>query len=142
MHMTASESADKNRRFGYTPMECLRFMEEMRTVSRHRVGINFDIGHARNNAPYSQTYPVGTWLSTVGEHIVGYHLHQVTHEDGVFENHMPITHPYGALISYASFFKYWEMGRIAKAPLIFEMRPEGAYATTLATFERAREEKG
>ena len=140
MHMTKGESADGQRRFGYTPEECLLFMKKLSERCRHRVGINFDIGHARNNAPFSQKYQVSTWLSMLGEHIVGYHLHQVTHEDGVFENHMPITHPYGALISYASFFKYWEMGRIAKAPLIFEMRPEGAYATTLATFER--EEKG
>ena len=139
MHMTSRECTDANRRFGYTPMECLSFMEGLSSVSRHRVGINFDIGHARNNAPYSQTYPIATWLSMVGEHIIGYHIHQVTHECGVFENHMPITHVYGKLISYATLFKLWEMGRITKAPFILEMRPEGAYATTLATFREALE---
>ena len=111
-------------------------MEGLKGVSRHRVGINFDIGHARNNAPYSQTYPISTWLSMLGEHIVGYHIHQVTYEDGVFENHMPITDVYGKLISYASFFKLWELGTIARAPFVFEMRPEGAYETTLATFQQ------
>ena len=136
MHMTASEKADAHRRFGYTPSECLAFMEGLKGVSRHRVGINFDIGHARNNAPYSQTYPISTWLSMLGEHIVGYHIHQVTYEDGVFENHMPITDVYGKLISYASFFKLWELGTIARAPFVFEMRPEGAYETTLATFQQ------
>ena len=133
MHMTATETA-VHRRFGYTPEECLAFMKALRERCRHRVGINFDIGHARNNAPFSQRYQISTWLSMLGEHIVGYHLHQVTYEDGRFENHMPLTHIYGSLISYASFFKYWEMGKIAKAPLIFEMRPEGAYEITLATF--------
>jgi hypothetical protein len=47
---------------------------------------------------------------------------------------MPITDIYGELISYASFFKYWSMGKINKAPVIFEMRPQGAYETTLKTF--------
>ena len=133
MHMTATETA-AHRRFGYTPEECLAFMRSLRERCHHRVGINFDIGHARNNAPFSQRYQISTWLSMLGENIVGYHLHQVTLDDGVFENHMPLTHIYGSLISYASFFKYWEKGKIAKAPLIFEMRPEGAYEITLATF--------
>lgn len=139
MHMTASEHADDGRRFGYIPEECLEFMQVLSQHTRHTVGINFDIGHARNNAPYSQRYPIGTWLSMLGEHVVGYHMHQVTYEGGVFENHMPITDVYGHLISYASFFCYWSKQRIAKAPVVFEMRPEGAYETTLATFARHRE---
>ena len=139
MHMTAKERADDTRRFGYVPEECLAFMEAIGRYTRHRVGINFDIGHARNNAPYSQTYQVGTWLSMLGPHIVGYHIHQVTEEDGRFENHMPITEVYGRLIGYASFFGYWLRDRIAKAPVILEMRPKDAYAITLDTFRPYRD---
>ncbi|MBQ7900828.1 MAG: metallophosphoesterase family protein [Clostridia bacterium] len=135
MHMTAKDKPDNSRRFGYVPEECIEFMNEIDARCRHKVGINFDIGHARNNAPYSRKYQISTWFSILGRYIVGYHMHQVTEDGGVFENHMPITDIYGRLISYASFFACWEQGQINKAPVIFEMRPEGAYQTTLATFE-------
>lgn len=137
MHMTAKETADDNRRFGYIPEECLAFMEALSSKCIHKVGINFDIGHARNNAPYSQKYQISTWLSMLGKYIVGYHIHQVTN-NGKFENHMPITDIYGELISYASFFRYWNENRIEKAPIIFEMRPEDAYQKTLQTFNKYR----
>ncbi len=134
MHMTSNENADDTRRFGYIPEECIRFMQVISKKCRHKVGINFDIGHARNNAPYSQKYQISTWFSMLGEYIVGYHIHQVNYEDGIFENHMPIKNIYGHLISYASFFKCWSTDRIKKAPVIFEMRPENAYEETLKTF--------
>ena len=139
MHMTKNDTPDDSRRFGYIPEECLMFMEMLGRKTKHKVGINFDIGHARNNVPYSQKYQISTWLSMLGKYIVGYHMHQVTVENGKFENHMPITHIYGNLISYSSFFRYWAEDRINKAPLIFEMRPEGAYETTLSTFNRYKE---
>ncbi len=134
MHMTQKDTPDDSRRFGYIPEECLIFMDMLGKKTKHKVGINFDIGHARNNAPYSQKYQISTWLSMLGKYIIGYHMHQVTVENGKFENHMPITDIYGKLISYSSFFRCWAVGRINKAPVIFEMRPEGAYETTLNTF--------
>lgn len=134
MHMTPGESADDTRRFGYTPEECLAFMRLLGAKCKHPVGINFDIGHARNNAPFSQSYPISTWLSQVGKYAIGYHIHQVTLEDGKFNNHMPVTDVYGKLISFASFFQCWRLGMIQKAPIIFEMRPQGAYEMTLKTF--------
>ena len=136
MHMTPKDQPDDTRRFGYLPEECIAFMHELGRKCRYQVGINFDIGHARNNVPYSKKYQISTWLSQIGHHAVGYHLHQVTLTDGKYQNHMPITHIYGKLISYASFFKCWSSGRINKAPIIFEMRPEDAYEITLKTFHR------
>ncbi len=141
MHMTANDSPDEGRRYGYIPEECLEFMQRLSTGCRHRVGINFDIGHARNNAPYSQKYQIGTWYSMLGKHIVGYHVHQVKPQKGGYENHMPIDEVYGHLISYASLFGCWAGGKINKAPVIFEMRPENAYEITIATFERMKESK-
>ena len=134
MHMTAKESPDGNRRFGYIPEECIKFMKTLGERCRHKVGVNFDIGHARNNPPYNETYQIGTWLLTLGEYIVGYHLHQVTEENGHYENHTAFTEIYGRLISLASFFKSWEQGRINHVQIIFEMRQEDAYEKTLDTF--------
>jgi histidinol phosphatase-like PHP family hydrolase/predicted phosphodiesterase/sugar phosphate isomerase/epimerase len=141
MHMTENESADANRRFGYIPEECIAYMETLARLCKHKVGVNFDIGHARNNAPYSQKYQISTWFSMLGKYIVGYHMHQVKYENGTFENHMPIEDIYGNLISYASFFKCWLTGRINKAPVIFEMRPENAYEITINTFEHYKRKK-
>ena len=137
MHMMPAEKADDARRFGYIPEECIAFMKELQSRCRHHVGINFDIGHARNNAPFSQKYQTSTWLSQIGKYAVGYHIHQVTTDEGKFNNHMPITDAYGKLISYASFFKCWNTGKINKAPLILEMRPQDAYEISLNTFEKA-----
>ncbi|MBQ8371366.1 MAG: metallophosphoesterase family protein [Clostridia bacterium] len=137
MHMTAKDSPDESRRFGYIPEECLEFMHLLGGMCRHRVGINFDIGHARNNAPFSQKYQTSAWLTLVGKHIVGYHIHQVCClGGGKFENHTAITDIYGKLISYASTFRLWSEDRINKAPFVLEMRPEGAYEATLDTFDR------
>lgn len=136
MHMTNRDNADDNRRFGYLPEECLLFMTLLSKKCKHKVGINFDVGHARNNAPYSQKYQISTWLSMVGKHVVGYHVHQVNNDNGVFRNHVQIDDVYGNLISYASFFKYWSTHRINKAPVIFEMREQTAYEITLSTFNR------
>lgn len=134
MHMTAKDKADGTRRFGYLPEECIVFMKTLQKKCKHKVGINFDIGHARNNIPYSQKYQISTWLSQIGKYAVGYHIHQVTYNGSVFSNHMPINDIYGKLISFASFFKYWSKGVINKAPVIFEMRPQDAYDVTLETF--------
>lgn len=141
MHMTSRDKADETRRFGYIPEECIEFMELLSTKCKHTVGINFDIGHARNNAPYSQKYQISTWLGVIGKYAVGYHIHQVNYENGIFENHMPITNIYGHLISFASFFKYWSSEKINKAPVIFEMRPDNAYEITLKTFDAYRQKK-
>ena len=139
MHMTSQDTPNDSRRFGYIPEECLQFMRTLSLRCAHKVGINFDFGHARNNIPYSQKYQISTWLSQIGPYAVGYHIHQVIRGHGAFDNHTAITDVYGGLISYASFFKCWSDGTANKAPVIMEMRQEGAYDISLQTFRRHRE---
>ncbi len=122
MHMTAKDSMH-HRAFGYTPEECRRFIEMLRVRTKHPVGFHFDTGHARNNIPLSQTYTQSVWMAELGGEVVGCHIHQVILQNGKMENHMPITEPYGALISYATFFRMWESGRLRKAPVFLEIRP-------------------
>ena len=139
MHMTSKDGEGDDRRFGYAPDECLEFMRLVSERTRHKVGINLDIGHARNNGHISKTYQIGTWLEMVGRYIVGYHIHQVNNPNGgKVENHLPITDIHGRLISFGSFFRAWCFGMINKAPVVLEMRPEGAYETTLSLFEKYR----
>ena len=122
MHM-ASDDSPENRRFGYIPAECRKFIEMLRLRTDRAVGFHFDTGHARNNLPLSQIYTQSVWMAELGSIAVGYHIHQVLLENGKMENHMPITEPYGALISYAAFFRMWENGRLGKAPVFLEIRP-------------------
>lgn len=139
MHMRKGKDLpDDSRRYGYLPQETLEFMQLVRQRCRQKVGINLDIGHARNNMPFSQTYPVGVWYGLVGQEIVGYHIHQVTNTENGMENHVAITDIFGPMISLASLLESWEKGRVNHAPFIFEMRPEGAYEATLETFANYR----
>ena len=136
MHMTAKDTPD-NHRFGYLPEECLRFVRILREHTRKKAGIHLDTGHARNNAPFSQRYTSGIWYAETGSEIVGYHIHQYTHNAaGVPENHQPIDDWYGKFISYASFFRAWADGQLAKAPVILEIRPEGGYKAAFDLLDR------
>ena len=134
MHMTARDRPDSTRRFGYLPEECREFKELCASLTAHKVGYNIDIGHARNNAPFSEKYTLGAWYAELGKNAVGYHIHQVRSGSAGFENHTPFTKPYGALISLASFFSEYACGNLANAPVILEIRNNGHIQSLEALF--------
>lgn len=138
MHMTSGEKPDNSRRFGYTPPEVLEFMADVGNTVKNPVGINLDIGHARNNAPFSEKYTLGAWYAEAGKYAVGFHIHQVADINGRFENHTPFTEPYGKLISLASFFAGLQSGRLGSAPIILEIRG-GRYTESIEWLERERQ---
>ncbi len=142
MHMTEIERTGQaeSRRFGYLPEECVEFMKHLRKKCTRVIGINLDVGHARNNAPFSQKYPISTWYAETGRYSVGYHIHQTVKDEQSDKmlNHMPITDVYGSLISYASFFKCWSTGAISKAPVILEIRGHGEYKASVELFKKYR----
>ena len=131
MHMTEKDQPDESRRFGYVPEEVLRFTQILKEHTTHSVGVHLDVGHARNNAPFSQHYPISSWYRIVGTEVNGYHIHQVILTEHGMENHMPITDWYGHLISYGSFFREWMDGTLRKAPVFLEIRPERGYEAAL-----------
>lgn len=138
MHMTPKEKPDDNRRYGYTTAECLRWINDLRSsVSRPElVGYHFDIGHARNNAPYSSLEPVSSWLAAMGPDFNGMHLHQIRHNpDGSMENHTPLLQLYQPLISLASLFLAWHKGAIRHSPMFLEIRG-GTGPESLLTLRR------
>lgn len=129
MHMTEGEGDNDDRRYGYLPDECLEFMNAVNNeFGFKRAGVHFDVGHARNNIPFSGPYPIGAWYSLVGKYTVAYHIHQVEHamdvliDDKKMENHLPIKSIYGPLISYCGFFHSWNTGKINKGPVFLEIR--------------------
>ncbi len=127
LHMRPEEKNDMDRGFGYTIEECRAWVETLRSqMNSPLVGFHFDLGHARNNVPYSSTQPISSWFAAMGTLINGYHLHQVKMKaDNVMENHEKITAPFDALISLASLLTAWQMNRITHAPLILEIRHGG-----------------
>jgi hypothetical protein len=121
LHRNRGEAEDDQRGFGYLPDECLEWVAELRrSLPGGTVGFHLDIGHARNNSPFSQNWTLGRWYAAVGREVVGYHLHQVTSKG----NHQPFADPFAPLLSLASFFWAWRTGQLQPAPMILEIRPE------------------
>jgi len=123
MHMTSSESNDDHRRFGYLPDECLRWIREVNT----RIGVDcasllLDIGHARNNAPFSESYPLSAWYTTTGQSIGALHVHQVVQSKDGLLNHQSFDEVYGSLISLSGLIWSWKYGLIRHAPMFLEIR--------------------
>lgn len=136
LHMKEKYRKNGTHQFGCIPSECIEFLKALKLKTDNRkVGFNLDIGHARNNAPYSIDYPLGVWYAELGADCVGYHLHQVTSDNGAFENHTALTEHYGKLISLASFYKNLSDGILADAPVIFEVRTQNGAAETVEFFE-------
>ena len=123
MHMTPSDESPERRRFGYTPDECARQIALLRTIPGLRVGFHLDIGHARNNAPFSTRYPVGAWYELLGGECNGLHIHQVTMKpDGSLANHRPLTGCFAPLIALSSLLLARRDGILPRAPLFLEIR--------------------
>jgi predicted phosphodiesterase len=123
LHMGPAEMADESRGFGYLPHECLGWIRSLRKKSSYdRIGLHLDIGHARNNPPYSKRLGLSQWYALTGAETTGYHLHQVVMADGEMENHRPLLGVFGPLISLGSFFWAWHNGQLRHAPLFLEVR--------------------
>lgn len=121
MHMRAGEPRDDRRGFGYLPDECMAWVRQLRDMlPGATVGLHLDLGHARNNAPWSQRWTLGHWYAAVGSEVVGYHVHQINANG----NHQPLHQPFGPLMSLSSFFWGWSTGQLAHAPVFLEIRGE------------------
>ncbi len=139
LHMTEANRQNGTRPFGCIPSEIKDFCEAVRAKTSRNVGINLDLGHARNNAPYSVENTLSVWYAQLGKMCVGYHVHQVNEHEGMFENHTPITEHYGRLISLASFYKNMSKGVLNNAPIIFEVKIDGGAAKTVEFFKNEQE---
>ena len=124
LHIVPGESA-ADRNFGCTPAECRIWIEFLRKkfACGSPLGFHFDLGHARNNGTLATRFTISDWFEELGSDVNGFHLHQVTVQpDGSFRNHMPLTEPFGKLISLASLFLAWKRGDVKPAPMFLEIR--------------------
>lgn len=138
LHIAQGENAE-SRGFGCTPDECREWIELLRwrLDCCSRVGFHFDLGHARNNGTLANRFTVSDWYAELGDEINGLHLHQVTvRPDGSLCNHMPLTEPFGSLVSLASLFLAWRRGRVNPSPMFLEIR-EGDPVESMVKLRRA-----
>ena len=78
------------------------------------------------------------WYSIIGKDIVAYHIHQVERVDGKLINHAAIKNWFGAMISYAAFFRAWGKGQINRAPAFLEMRELEQAQISIQAFDNTK----
>jgi len=127
------------RKYGCSPVELMgwKFAIEER-LQRKGYGYRLDIGHARNNVPLSEDYPLGRWYGLIGPEAHGYHLHQTIKKDGKFANHYPITGFDNDFVAFDGFLCMWNLQKINHGIMILEIR-EGNDGGAPATYLRIRE---
>ena len=135
MHMTQGECADRQRRFGYLPEECIAWADYLSGLTGRKIGLHLDVGHARNNRPFSQKYTLGVWYVMEGQKINAYHIHQTVDENNVFHNHQPIGGIYESLISYGGFLYAWHKGQISHGPMFVEVEDIAKAIDSIRMFE-------
>ncbi len=116
----------RERTFGCTMAECEGWVAELAT-ELPAVGFHFDLGHARNNQPFSLSENIANYFSRLGSVTNGIHLHQVALQSlGVMRNHQPFTEVFGKLIPMSSLFLAWQSRQIPReVPIILEIRGGG-----------------
>ena len=128
LHTINGKCAPEERVFGCTIPECADWLAALRErTGSEEIGFHLDIGHARNNAPFSQTMNVSDYYNAPGLPINGLHFHQVRQQpDGTFRNHGPLEGFYDKLIALGGYFLAREGGLLnADAPVILEIQQPG-----------------
>lgn len=133
-HTTKGTPRDPMKRgYGCSPAELVGWRNALiERLGKGRCHLRLDVGHARNNKPLSQDYPIGKWYALVGRDTRGYHIHQIVTDknDKRMKNHHPITGLHDGLVSFDGFLWAWHCGILNHSPVILEIREgEGACAT-------------
>lgn len=118
---------------GCTPLDVLEWRDGLnKRLGRGCCQVRLDVGHARNNVPLSENYPIGKWYALIGAEARAYHLHQTVNDKAAhrMRNHYPITGWHDGMVSFDGFLWGWHTGLLHHGPIILEIREgEGAPAT-------------
>ncbi|MFH1476146.1 MAG: metallophosphoesterase [Verrucomicrobiota bacterium] len=123
LHMPQGRPADGSCGFGYLPDECHDWIKQLRgELGADKVGFLLDVGHARNNEPFSKTIGLSDWYARLGRETLAYHVHQVNviHEI-TMKNHQGIKCLYGPIISFSGFLWAWRKRQLNHAPILVEV---------------------
>lgn len=119
--------------YGCTPLDLVEWRDALnKRLGKDACHIRFDVGHARNNEPLSENYPIGKWYAMIGSESRAYHLHQTFYDKTKHQmkNHHPITHWHDGMVAFDGFLWAWHAGVLHHGPIILEIREgDGAPAT-------------
>ncbi|MBT3606074.1 MAG: TIM barrel protein [Candidatus Latescibacteria bacterium] len=125
---TGVQPTDPTCKFATDIPSYLKWITALRTrfadIPNAQVGAHFDIGHARNNGEYGNIHPLADWYAQIGNHILGYHIHQIRTDSttGKTANHKEMFSLFDLRISYAGFLHAWSTQQLNRAPLFVEIR--------------------
>ncbi len=123
LHTRPDARTDDRRNYGCTIEECRTWIEQLRErFAPAKIGFHMDLGHARNNAPFSGRENLSDYYRELGQMINGWHFHQVVQGKDGFLNHQKLTGFYDKLISLGGWFMAWRSGQLAPAPVFLEVR--------------------
>lgn len=128
-HVTSTDPLMRS--YGCSPAEVLGWRNALNErLGKDACHLRLDVGHARNNEPLNEPYPIGKWYALLGSDAHGYHLHQilVDRQAKAMYNHTPILGLHNGFISFDGFSWAWQTRLLSHAPVILEIR-EGACET-------------
>ena len=142
IHFNGADKSAEDRCFGYLPEEILSFVEALNVpYGFERVGVVFDIGHARNNGPLFRGNVLSKWFREVGKKTTAYHIHQSVPVSGCLQNHNAITDWAAApSICFVSFIWAWQMNQLNHCPMFMEMKTKENCKISLKAFDIYAEE--
>lgn len=138
VHRSPGEPMDADRKFGCLPEEIGALIDGINArFGFQRVGAVLDVGHARNNPGFHQTYTGSMWYDIMGKRAVAYHIHQITRTpDERLHNHTGIRCWFGPMISYSAFFHEWTKGKLNHRPMFLEVRDLEEARQSVEAFDR------
>ena len=128
LHTRFEKWSDEQRNYGCTIKECSEWITHLRSVSgSDLIGFHLDIGHARNNVPFSQYEYVSDYFGVPALPIKGCHFHQICKlAENNFKNHILLESFYGKIIPLSSYFLARRAGIVPlDMPVILEINVPG-----------------
>ena len=128
LHTKYQKWGEDERNYGCTIEECASWIEHLKNVTSYaNIGFHCDIGHARNNVPFSISEYMSDYYAEERLPFKGFHFHQIVKiEEYHFKNHFPLLGFYDKVISLSGYFLARKNALIpADAPVILEINTPG-----------------
>ena len=128
LHTKYQKWNDNERNYGCTIEECVSWIEHLKKVTAYgNIGFHCDIGHARNNVPFSIHEYMSDYYAEERLPFKGFHFHQIVKiEEYHFKNHFPLEGFYDKVIALSGYFLARKKGVLpSDVPVILEINTPG-----------------
>ena len=128
LHTKYQKWDDSQRNYGCTIEECASWIKHLKNVTKYaNIGFHCDIGHARNNVPFSIHEYMSDYYAEEHLPFKGFHFHQIVKiEEYHFKNHFPLEGFYDKVIALSGYFLARKKGLLpTDIPVILEINTPG-----------------